>query len=86
LFYPKSDAPSKQRLPTSYVFELLTIHRWEEWKKHAGRTCDPDKFSVRGAFKDVMTQLVNFGDIDAHWTDYYTLSEFSLASRKEPRK
>jgi len=70
---------TKRRLPTSYVFELLIIRRWEQ----AGK---PEQFSMKGAFKDVMTQLENFGNINAEWTDYYSRSDFPDACEKQRGK
>jgi len=72
-----SDGSSKSGIPTSYAFELLTIRRWEE----GGRL---KQFSVKGAFIDIMTQLENFHNIDAHWTRYYDRQrDFGHASVKE---
>ena len=38
---------------------------------------------MKGAFKDVMTQLENFGNINAEWTDYYSRSDFPDACEKQ---
>ncbi|CAH3018734.1 unnamed protein product [Porites evermanni] len=56
-----------ERLPPSYLLELLTIHAWEEAK------C-PKKFNVKIGFKAVMELLKNHSNLGVSWKDYYSKS------------
>ena len=74
------DVDERRLLPTSYVFELLTISRWEQALEQAEKQ---EKFSEKQVFRDIMMQLANPGDINAEWTDYYNRGHFKNAAKKE---
>ena len=59
-----------ERLPPSYLLELLTIHAWEKAKS-------PKKFNIKIGFKAVMELLENHRDLGVSWKDYYSKSIFS---------
>ena len=56
-----------ERLPPSYLLELLTIHAWEKAK------C-PKKFNIKIGFKAVMELLENHSNLRVSWEDYYSNS------------
>ena len=58
-----------ERLPPSYLLELLTIHAWEKAK------C-PKKFNVKIGFKAVMELLKNHSNLRVSWNDNYPKSIF----------
>ena len=66
-YIPQTD---HERLPPSYLLELLTIHAWEKAK------C-PKKFNIKIGFKAVMELLENHRDLGVSWKDYYSKSIFS---------
>ena len=58
-----------ERLPPSYLLELLTIHAWEKAK------C-PKKFNIKIGFKAVMELLDNHSNLRVSWDDNYSKSIF----------
>ena len=58
-----------ERLPPSYLLELLTIHAWEKAK------C-PKKFNVKIGFKAVMELLKNHSNLRVSWDDNYPKNIF----------
>ena len=58
-----------ERLPPSYLLELLTIHAWEKAK------C-PKKFNIKIGFKAVMELLKNHSNLRVSWNDNYPKSIF----------
>jgi len=58
-----------ERLPPSYLLELLTIHAWEKAK------C-PKKFNIKIGFKAVMELLKNHSNLRVSWDDNYSKSIF----------
>ena len=56
-----------ERLPPSYLLELLTIHAWEKAK------C-PKKFNIKIGFKAVMELLENHSNLGVSWDDNYSKS------------
>ena len=58
-----------ERLPPSYLLELLTIHAWEE------ANC-PKKFNIKIGFKAVMKLLENHSNLRVSWEVYYSKSIF----------
>ena len=58
-----------ERLPPSYLLELLTIHAWEKAK------C-PKKFNIKIGFKAVMELLENHSNLRVSWDDNYSKSIF----------
>ena len=58
-----------ERLPPSYLLELLTIHAWEEAE------C-PKKFNIKIGFKAVMELLKNHSNLRVSWDDNYPKSIF----------
>ena len=56
-----------ERLPPSYLLELLTIHAWEKAK------C-PKKFNIKIGFKAVMELLENHSNLRVSWDDNYSKS------------
>lgn len=60
-FVPQSGG---ERLPPSYLLELLTIHAWE----NANR---PESFDVKIGFKAVMELLKYHHKLSVSWGDYY---------------
>ena len=53
-----------ERLPPSYLLELLTIHAWE----NADR---PESFDMRIGFKAVMKDLKSHQSLHVSWDRYY---------------
>ena len=58
-----------ERLPPSYLLELLTIHAWEKAK------C-PKKFNIKIGFKAVMELLEKHCNLRVSWDDNYSKSIF----------
>ena len=58
-----------ERLPPSYLLELLTIHAWEKAK------C-PKKFNIKIGFKAVMELLENHSNLRVSWDDNYSKNIF----------
>ena len=58
-----------ERLPPSYLLELLTIHAWEK------ANC-PQKFNIKIGFKAVMELLENHSNLRVSWDDNYSKSMF----------
>ena len=58
-----------ERLPPSYLLELLTIHAWEK------ANC-PQKFNIKIGFKAVMELLENHSNLRVSWDDNYSKSIF----------
>ena len=59
----------QERLPPSYLLELLTIHAWEK------ANC-PQKFNIKIGFKAVMELLENHSNLRVSWDDNYSKSIF----------
>ena len=57
-----------ERLPPSYLLELLTIHAWEKAK------C-PKKFNIKIGFKAVMELLENHSNLRVSWNDKSIFTE-----------
>ena len=55
-----------QRIPTSYVMELITIHLWEKNQTEYGT------FDTLKAFRDVMKALQDFKSLNVVWEKNYT--------------
>ena len=58
-----------ERLPPSYLLELLTIHAWEKAK------C-PKKFNIKIGFKAVMELLEDHSNLRVSWDDNYSKNIF----------
>ena len=58
-----------ERLPPSYLLELLTVHAWEK------ANC-PQKFNIKIGFKAVMELLENHSNLRVSWDDNYSKSIF----------
>ena len=58
-----------ERLPPSYLLELLTIHAWEKAK------C-PKRFNIKIGFKAVMELLEKHCNLRVSWDDNYSKSIF----------
>ena len=58
-----------ERLPPSYLLELLTIHAWEK------ANC-PQKFNIKIGFKAVMELLENHSNLRVSWDDNYSKNIF----------
>ena len=58
-----------ERLPPSYLLELLTIHAWEK------ANC-PQKFNIKIGFKAVIELLENHSNLRVSWDDNYSKSIF----------
>ena len=58
-----------ERLPPSYLLELLTIHAWEKAK------C-PKTFNIKIGFKAVMELLENHSNLRVSWDDNYSKNIF----------
>jgi 2'-5'-oligoadenylate synthetase/2'-5'-oligoadenylate synthase-like protein len=65
-YWKKEMVPSqpRQRIPTSYAMELITIHLWEKNK--------PDTFDTLKAFHGVMEALKKYKDLNVIWTKNYS--------------
>ena len=57
-----------ERLPPSYILELLTIHAWEK------ANC-PQKFNIKIGFKAVMELLENHSNLRVSWNDKSIFTE-----------
>ena len=70
-YWRKKNIPQidHERLPPSYLLELLTIHAWEKAK------C-PKKFNIKIGFKAVMELLENHSNLRVSWDDNYSKSIF----------
>ena len=55
-----------QRVPTSYVMELITIHLWENNRTRNGR------FDTLKAFRGVMEALKGYRSLNAVWETNYS--------------
>ena len=58
-----------ERLPPSYLLELLTIHAWEK------ANC-PQKFNIKIGFKAVMELLEDHSNLRVSWDDNYSKNIF----------
>jgi hypothetical protein len=58
-------ATGSQRIPTSYVMELITIDLWEDHSDEYGR------FNTLKALHGVMTALVNYESLYVIWQKNY---------------
>jgi len=67
---------SSKKFPTSYVLELITIDCWE--KAHS-----PTTFNMEKAFKGVMHRIVDYANLNIHWSDNYRREEYTTATTKE---
>ena len=63
-FWRKKYIPIRD-YPSSYPFELLTIYAWEQ----AG---SPGTFNTTQGFRQVLTYLADYSNINVMWTANYT--------------
>jgi hypothetical protein len=80
-YWKKEMVPSVtgQRIPTSYVMELITIHLWEKNKS----TCIDGKFNTLKAFHSVMEALRKYNSLYVFWEENYTEEMIPLDVRDE---
>ncbi|XP_031572096.1 2'-5'-oligoadenylate synthase 1-like [Actinia tenebrosa] len=65
-YLPSSTA--SQRMPSSYLIELVTIHCWE-------KVGSPSSFNTASLFKNIMMAFLNHIQLNISWDRYYTLTQ-----------
>jgi 2'-5'-oligoadenylate synthetase len=62
------NSSDRQRMPNSYLIELVTIHSWEQ----AGK---PDRFETAALFKAIMVAFCSHSQLNIAWNRYHNLGQ-----------
>ena len=73
-YWRKKEVPAGRYYPSSYPFELLTIHAWEK----AG---SPGTFNTVQGFCQVLKYLVEYSEIKVMWTPERLVDQSLLRER-----
>ncbi|XP_062890253.1 uncharacterized protein LOC134338391 [Mobula hypostoma] len=68
----KSELRAGARLPPKYALELLTIHAWEQGNRK-------ESFDTAEGFRTVLELICRYRELCIYWTDYYDVTNGSLA-------
>ncbi|XP_059816590.1 2'-5'-oligoadenylate synthase 1-like [Hypanus sabinus] len=68
----QSELRAGTRLPPKYALELLTIHAWEQGN-------GKERFDTAEGFRTVLELICRHRELCIYWTDYYDVTNGSLA-------